>query len=223
MLESTLNPDLAIFVRVVNVLMDLLPFRRKYLSLLAEEFQKYLPQFEPYTNDYQMVVYACRDFEEWARCEWNLKSNKEVYGKLEETSNREPAVFKLFLNYWTNCWLQKWRERVKLLSTKPKMPPDIQEKIKESQGLYREMEQKRELKKMVTQRLIRQGEISLPENIAETRIIEEITKRLQNADINIDYPALDSLELLNTISYRISQLHEEKGPLIYMSIRPHMP
>ncbi|NIM45895.1 MAG: hypothetical protein GTO54_09785, partial [Nitrososphaeria archaeon] len=104
-------------------------------------------------------VYACRDLEAWMRCKWTVNSQRAIYERIEEAWEYEPQDFKVFLNFWVGSWIEKWRERVKVLSKKPKIPSSLQEKIARSKELYRGMDHRKELKKMVTEKLMLQGEI----------------------------------------------------------------
>jgi len=53
--------------------MGLISLQRRLISLLAEELKEYIPQFEPYSADYQMVLYASKDLQEWMKHEWSLE------------------------------------------------------------------------------------------------------------------------------------------------------
>jgi hypothetical protein len=151
-------------------------FRRQLLSTLANKMEGYLPQFGPCSSDYQMVGYACRDFEEWIRNKWNIESKRDLYKQLEETMNNNPLALKNLLNLWASLWLEKWNQRVKVLFDKPKLPSQIQERIKDAKLFYRGLQHKNELKEMINQKLIRGGELCMTTFIAENLIIEEIAK-----------------------------------------------
>ena len=199
--------------------MGLLTLRRRLLSLLAVEIKAYLPQFEPQTTDYQMVVYACRDLEAWMRCEWSLSSQRAIYERIEEAMEYEAQDFRVFLNFWAGRWIEKWRERVKVLSTRPKLPPTAQSRIEKAKELYRGIGHRKELKTMVTQKLIHQGEICMTEVIAENLIVEEIAKRSRSLSEDLKHVMMNPLDIFNSLSGRISRLPEEKRPLIYLNVK----
>lgn len=157
--------------------------RNKLCSLLAEEFETCIPQFKPYTLDYQIVVYACKDLEAWLKTKWEIDDQRQLFSKLEQHLTEEPNVFKIFINFWVFQWLKKWRERVKVLSTQPKAPHEYTEKMKKAKQLYLELEHRKELKKTIVKKLSCQNEICMIDLIAENLIIEEIAKR---AEINYD-------------------------------------
>lgn len=201
--------------------MAFLTLRRRIISMLAEELKEYIPQFEPYSADYQMVVYASKDLEEWMRCKWAMNSNA-FYRMLERIIDDESEEFHIFLKSWIGVWLEKWRERVRLLHTKPKLPPNIAERIKEAKRIYRSSEFKNELKDLLIKKLIREGEICMANFIAENLIIEEITRRLRDRKWDSNAFRLDPIDIYNTLSRRISGLSKEKGPLVYLRVKPYM-
>jgi len=201
--------------------MGLLSLRRRIISLLAEELKEYIPQFEPYSADYQMVVYASKDLEEWMRYKWSLNNGAfyETLGRIIEDKYDE---FHIFLKSWVSVWLDKWRERVRLLHTKPKLPPNVMKRLKEAKRIYQKSEFKRELKELLTKKLIRHGEICMAGFIAENLIIEEITRRLRDVKPDSNNVKLDPIDIYNSLSRRIFSLSKEKGPLVYLRIKPYM-
>jgi hypothetical protein len=202
--------------------MALLTLKERLLSLLAKELELCIPQFEPHTLDYQMVIYASRDFETWMKTEWNLESNDKVYEKLDLYLKEDYDGFRFLLRFWVNQWFEKWRERVKIFATKPKMPPQYLDRIKKARRLYHEMENGKELKMMIIRKLVRQGETCMSEVIAQNLILEEIVKRIQTTDANPKNVMLDPMDILNDLSYTISRLPKERGPLIYLDIKTYI-
>lgn len=202
--------------------MSAVNIRNRIFSLLIKEFENYIPQFKPYTLDYQMVVYASRDLETWLKVKLNTEDSRIVYKNLENYFKNEAAGLRVSLNLWAGMWLNKWRERVRVLSTKFEMPPDYMEKIKRARKIYQDIEYKSELKNMAVRRLVEQGELCMIEFIAENLIIEEIAKYIQKTDKNASLPVLNPLSIYNAVSARISRLPKEKGPLVYLNIKPNI-
>jgi hypothetical protein len=58
--------------------------------------------------------------------------------------------------------------------------------------------------------------------IAENLIIEEITRRLRDRKWDSNAFRLDPIDIYNTLSRRISGLSKEKGPLVYLRVKPYM-
>ncbi|RLG94425.1 hypothetical protein DRO37_05630 [Candidatus Bathyarchaeota archaeon] len=201
--------------------MGLISLQRRLISLLAEELKEYIPQFEPYSADYQMVLYASKDLQEWMKHEWSLEG-VSFYESLERLVCERSHEFRVFLKPWVSKWIEKWRERVKLMHTQPKLPENVQKKIMEAKKIYRRFEFGRELKALIIRKLIRHGEICMPSFIAENLIIEEIAKRMKNAKPSLSNIELDPLDIYSSLSERISRLPMEKGPLIYLRVKPRV-
>lgn len=202
--------------------MNAADMRSRLLSYITEQIRFHLPQFDPNTADYQMVVYAYRDLESWIELNWNLNGKYLTREEFEEAMYYETEEFRVFLNIWVGRWLEKWRERVKVLSTRPKMPPSLAERYKNARRLYYRMENRKELKKKIIQKLITNGEICMCEFIAENLIIEEIARRLAIHGSNIESITLDPLDILNSLTQYVSRLPKEKGPLLYLNLKMHM-
>jgi len=201
--------------------MAFLSLRRRIVSMIAEELKEYVPQFEPYSADYQMVIYASKDLEEWIKHKWSL-NHGAFHETLENVMEDNREEFRIFLKSWIGTWLEKWRERVRLLHTRPKLPPKVRERLKEAKKIYKKSEFKRELKDLLIKKLIRQGEICMASFIAENLIIEEITRRLRDTGADSKSFMFDPMDIYNSLSRRISNLSREKGPLVYLRIKPYM-
>ena len=201
--------------------MRVVSLRRRLISLIAEEMKNRIPQFEPYSSDYQMVVYASKDLEEWMRQKLSLRGGS-FYEALERMLYDGRGEFRVFVKSWVTIWLGKWRERVKLLHTKPKLPPSVEKRIKEAKRIYGRLEFRKELKNLITRKLISQGEICMAGFIAENLIIEEIARRLRNPNVDSKNLRLDPIDIYNALSRRVLEIQRERGPLIYLRIKPNL-
>ena len=200
--------------------------KNRLCSVLAEEFETCIPQFKPYTSDYQMVIYACKDLEVWLKAKWEIYDQKQLFAKLEEYLTKEPRDFKVFVSFWVSQWLEKWRVRVKVSSTQPKTPNENIERREKARKLYMELEHRKELKKIIVRKLLCQNEICMIDLIAENLIIEEISKRTENC-INREKPAklifLNPVDILGALSCKITKLAKEKGHFVYLNMKPYLP
>ncbi len=202
--------------------MNAINFRNRLLSLLIEEFEKYIPQFKPYSLDYQVVVYASKDLETWLKVKLNTNDTRMIYKKLKEYFMKNPRDLKISMNFWVGMWLKKWRERVRILSTKFKVPKKYAEKVKKARTIYKHMDYRSELKNIAIKKLVNQGEICMVEFIAENLIIEEIAKRIQKSNRDSHTVLIDPLSIYNAINSRIARLSRDKGPLVYLNIKPNI-
>lgn len=201
--------------------MSAINFRSKLFTLLVKEFETIIPQFKPYTTDYQLVVYASKDFETWLKVKMDIDDIRVIYKRLEEDLRNNPRDFRTSLNFWVDMWLKKWRERVRILSTKFEMPRDHVERIKRARKILQEMDWKNELKAMTIKKLVEYGEVCMIEFIADNLVVEEIAKRLQRANKDA-IVALDPLSIYSAVSSRIMRLPKERGPLVYLNIKPNL-
>lgn len=198
--------------------MNAVNLRNKLFSLLAREFESFIPQFKPYTTDYQVVAYASKDLETWLKIKLDVEDVGVLYKKVEEMYRENPKDFKVSISFWADSWLKKWRERVRILSTKFEEPKEHAERIKKARKLYQEMDWKNEIRRMIIKKLIEHGEICMVEFIADNLVVEEIARHLQSA--NNKLIALDPLRIYDAVSSRIARLSKERGPLVYLSIKP---
>ena len=203
------------------VWMASLALDKRLFSLLAEEILGYLPQFEPYSSDYQMVIYACRDLKEWMKWKLGVDTLREVNERIEKYLEEDIGAFKFLLNCWASLWVVKWKERVEVLSTAPKPPAEVLKRISDTRRLFQNLEYRKELKQLVVQKLLSQGEICMVGFIAEQLITEEIARCNMTLVSAQEIAKIFPLDILNSLSSRISKLSMEKGPLVYLSIKPH--
>ena len=82
------------------------------------------------------------------------------------------------------------------------------------------MEYKQELKDFVIQKLISQGEVCMPELIAENLVIEQITFRLksQNGKSSVDKDALKPWQIFCDVLPQVRSLAKRKTPIIHMKL-----
>ncbi|MEM1514491.1 MAG: hypothetical protein QXH24_00315 [Candidatus Bathyarchaeia archaeon] len=199
--------------------MSAVNIRSRLFSLLAKEFESFIPQFKPYTTDYQMVAYSSKDLETWLRVKMGIDDSREIYRKVEDILRENPNNFKTSLSFWASMWLRKWKERVRILLTKFEEPRDHVERVKRARRILQEMEWRDELRSMVIKKLVEHVEICMTEFIADNLVIEEIARRLQRTDKD-SVVALDPLSIYNAVSSRIIRLSRERGPLVYLNIKP---
>ena len=75
------------------------------------------------------------------------------------------------------------------------------------------MKYKKDLRDMVTRKLINNGEICMPDTIAKNLIINEIVRHYQKSGSQ-ESDTLNLLDILNRLTVKIKRLKKEKGPLL---------
>jgi hypothetical protein len=103
----------------------------------------------------------------------------------------------------------------------PKPPKEVLKQIKDTRTFLQKMKYRKELKQMLMRKLLVQGEICMVGFIAEQLMTEETARRNLGINPAHEFPQTFSLDILNAISYRISKISLEKGPLVYLNIKPN--
>jgi len=82
------------------------------------------------------------------------------------------------------------------------------------------MAEGKELKKWVVQKLINQGEICMPELIADNLVIEQIAYRLKTrkGDDPASKAAMKPWQILQDVLPNVNVLAKKKMPLIHMKV-----
>jgi hypothetical protein len=86
--------------------------------------------------------------------------------------------------------------------------------------LLKQMEDGKELKKFIVQKLISQGEVCMPELIAENLIIEQITFKLKSTEGNAqaDKNAFKPWQIFCDVLPQVKSLAKRKTPIIHMKL-----
>jgi len=185
---------------------------------LARELEKEIPDLDIYGSERKLLDFAYQDLETWLNVECNDINFEDIEEALKDDARQEEI--KAFLKVWTNQWLEKWRERVTLCQ---KMPHFSLEHLKikaKAQKIFKQMENGQELKKLVVQKLINEGEVCMAELIAENLIIEEIVFRLRmnKGRAPSDMIVLEPWQILQQVLPQVKMLAERKTPLIHLKL-----
>jgi hypothetical protein len=127
---------------------------------------------------------------------------------------------KAFLKVWTKQWLEKWRERVTLCQKMPTFSMMQVKRKKSAKKIFKQMIKGQELKKLVVQKLINQGEVCMPELIAENLVIEQIANRLniRKKKAPTSKIAMKPWQILHDVLPQVNSLAKRKKPLIHMRL-----
>lgn len=187
------------------------------LPWLGKELEKEIPDLDLYGSERRLLDFAYQDLETCLRekCE---DPNFDVEEALNDKTRQDEI--KAFLKVWTTQWLEKWRERVTFCQRMPHFSLEHLKTKTKAKKIFKQMENGQELKKMVVEKLINEGEICMAELIAENLIIEEIAYRLKmnKGKGSVDKAVLDPLSILQEVSPRVKSLAERKTPLIHLKL-----
>ena len=185
---------------------------------LAKELEREIPDLDIYGSERKLLDFAYKDLEtylELENCEVNFEDIEESLDKDIQTDEIQS-----FIKIWTRQWLEKWRQRVTLCQQMPQISLSFLKIKNKAAKMFKQMEKQEELKKLVTQKLIKKGEICMTELIAENLIVEEIAHRLKtNKGINsLDKAILDPWSIFQQILPKVNRLTERKTPIIHLKL-----
>ncbi len=187
-------------------------------SCLATQLEKEIPDVDIYGAEKKLLDFAYQDLETCIKLTWKGINSEDLEEALSNEDKQEEI--KAFLKVWTKQWLKKWRERVTLCRKTPRFSLRHIKAKQKATKLFKQMENGQELKDFVVQKLINQGEVCMPELIAENLVIEQITFRLkaQNGKTSVDKEALKPWQIFCDVLPQVKSLAKRKTPIIHMKL-----
>jgi hypothetical protein len=187
-------------------------------SCLAKQLKKEIPDVDIYGAERKLLDFAYQDLETCIRLKWKGTNSEDIEEALNNEDKEEEV--KAFLKIWTTQWLEKWRERVTLCQKMPRFSLQHLKAKRKAAKLLKRMENGQELKDFVVQKLINQGEVCMPELIAENLVIEQIAYRLKMNDRKspVDKAGLEPWQIFRDVLPQVKSLAERKTPLIHMKL-----
>ena len=184
---------------------------------LADILESEIPDVDIFGSDRKLLDFAFKDL---TVCLSSKEGRNKVDIKKVLNDKTRHEEVKSFLKVWTQKWLTKWRERVTFCQKMPSFSLEHVQLRKEATRHYKGMEHGKELKQMIVQKLINNGEVCMPELIAENLIIEEITGRMRMNKhlVPEDKVTLDPYDLFENVSPQVKKLLGRKMPLIRLKL-----
>ena len=185
---------------------------------LADILESEIPDVDIFGSERKLLDFAYQDLETCLAT--TIDDDKKVdINKVIKDETRHEEI-KCFLKVWTQQWLEKWRERVTFCQKMPRFSLEQVKFRKDATKHFKQMENGKELKQMIVQKLIKKGEVCMPELIAENLIIEEMTARmrLNKRKAPDDQITLDPWDLFQNVSPQVKKLSERKAPLIRLKL-----
>ena len=139
---------------------------------------------------------------------------KFVFAEKEKYSKIHLQELKSFLTIWIGKWMEKWRERVKLLvgnQSKEELTEHYTN-VAKAQPLWENLKFKEELIDIVMFELINNGEI------CGTAIIAEYVIKTNLTNNGFELNAEKTINFLNKLTHRAHEISKENGPLMFVEI-----
>jgi hypothetical protein len=182
------------------------------------ELEKEIPDLDLHGTERRLLDFAYKDLETCIKLKWKGTNPDNIEEALDTEEGQEEI--REFLKVWTNQWLEKWRERVTLCQKTPQFSLRYLKIKRKAMKIFKRMKEGPELKKMVMQKLINEGEVCMAELIAENLIIEEIAYRLNinGGKTPTDKSTLEPWHILQQVLPRVKRLRARKTPLIHLKL-----
>ena len=184
---------------------------------LADVLESEIPDVDIFGSERKLLDFAYKDLQTCLTA--REKENKVDIDQIIKDQTRHDEI-RCFLMVWTQQWLGKWRERVTFCQKMPEFSMDQIKFRKQATKHLKQMEKGEELKQLIVQKLIKKGEVCMPELIAENLIIEELTARMRMIERKVadDNLALEPWDIYQNVSPQVKKLSERKAPLIRLKL-----
>jgi len=188
--------------------------------LLSEKLKNRNPMLNVFGSDRKVLQIVCQDLTNYLKVHWNLVGKEanecEIVDKLEKFFDENPKELEDFVELWTGLWLNKWKERVKLLigNQESQRWDKVTRTLKNAEPLWRRLKNRREMQEVVVSTLIKNGEICGTSILADNLLKMELGKNKKK------YVKKEEqvLNVTNNTLRKARDLARSRGPLIYVKI-----
>ena len=171
-------------------------------------------------SDRKVLQVACEDFMNYLKYHWQLigkEANQcELVEKLDKLVNENREELNEFLNVWVGVWFKKWKERVKLLigDENAKRWNKVSKTLNNAEPLWKNLECKQEIREIIVNTLIKNGEI------CGTEILSENLIKMELGDKRVQFLSDKERTLIavNNALRKGRDMAQSKGPLIFVKI-----
>ncbi|MEA2090343.1 MAG: hypothetical protein U9O89_06275 [Thermoproteota archaeon] len=191
-------------------------------TLLSESLKEKRNQLDLEGSDRKVLQIACEDLMNYLKVQWGLTGEEaaqyKLINKLEEYFHEELEELREFISVWSGLWLKKWEERVRVLIGKRNDArwKRMHKLKRNAQPLWNELRHKNEIKEIITETLVRNGEICGTSILAENLLKFELNDYAKNK-MNISKPE-PLLNLVNNTLRRARDVSRSRGALIFLRI-----
>lgn len=189
-------------------------------TLLSEKLKNRNSMLDVFGSDRKVLQIACDDLMNYLKFHWNLVGKEanecELVDRLEKFFNENPSELEEFLDIWTGIWLEKWKERVKLLIGRENANRwnRVTKILNNAEPLWRKLSNKQEMQEVLASTLVKNGEICgttiLAENLLKMELGEKNMANLGEEE--------QIVHVVNNALRKARELTRSKGPLIFVKI-----
>jgi hypothetical protein len=188
--------------------------------LLSEKLKDKNPMLDVLGSDRKVLQIACQDLTNYLKVHWELigkeENECELAERLEKFYNENASELDEFLRIWTGIWLEKWKERVKLLigNENSKRWNKATKTLNNAEPMWKNLANRKEMEEIVTSTLIKNGEICGTSILAENLLKMELGEKTNEYSSE----AKRALTLVNNTLRKARELARSKGPLIFVKV-----
>jgi hypothetical protein len=187
----------------------------KIRSWLSSELEKLIPNLDLHGLDRIVLDLAYKDLKLYLNFE-NKINISSVQTKTLQYIKEKTKELKAFLKFWSYLWVDKWKKRIAVSQKIPKISRKKVCKLRNARSIYFMSTSKKQLKKNVIKKLLKKGEICMPQQIADELIIREIADRINKKKLNAETDNM--LGILHGVFTKIEKLQKDPKPIIYLKL-----
>jgi len=191
--------------------------------LLSESLRNRNPQIELQVSDKRLLRTASEDLMNYFMFHWKMTSQEITQFEFKERIRRylieEPEELKEFLKIWSGLWMKKWNERVKPVTETEESQrlEKNRKRLNQAEPLWNQLRNRIGIKDIITEALIRNGEICGTSILAEYLLKTELASRMERK--NPTNSLQDLLDITNKALERARNLSRTRGKTIFIITR----
>jgi hypothetical protein len=190
--------------------------------LLLERLRNKNLQHDMQGSDRRILSIVSQDLADYLSFHWKLtdleKSQHQSSVKMRKYLREKPEEFREFLDVWCGIWAKKWNQRVKLVAktTESQRLKKNRRRLSQVEPAWRLIRNRSEIKDIVVEALIRNGEICgasiLAEHLLKTELASRMERRIRTNGLE------NLLDITNRVLARARCLSRSKGKTIFIIV-----
>jgi len=190
--------------------------------LLSQCLTDHNPLLDLQGSDKRVLQIACEDLVNFLKFHWELigkdNGDYDLIDRVHKYFEENSEEFSKFVSVWSGLWIRKWNERVKLLigTEGTSQWSKVSKRLQDADSLWRQLKRRGEMKDLLVESLIRNGEICGTSIMAENLLKLELGDNEEKHSWNSEEEKV--LNLVNITLRKARQMSYSKGPLIFVKI-----
>ena len=190
--------------------------------LLSQCLKEKNPLLDLQGSDRRVLQIATEDLLNFLKVHWQLTGQKfgdcDLVEKVQTYYEDNSEEFSEFVKVWSGLWMNKWNQRVKLLigNEGASQWSKVSTKLKKSESLWRQLKKRGEMKDILVESLVKNGEICGTSIMAENLLKLELSASEEKHAWQNEHEKV--LGVVNVALRKARELSHSKGPLIFVRL-----